>query len=234
MRSARPRRPRPCRPGRARGGPETRPASPADRRPVRPLDGRTRSRPDTPRAARPARGGPPAARPDPATSRHGDRPCSRPEYWPARRRNRPEEQVSARGGRGYPPGRSWRRRAESSSAISGWWDQKREGPVGLPIIIGPETTQMSRAIPSSDIGRDFSGDARELGRESNQRRSENNDSKTTFGSFAWDIGNFVYESFRKQPSRRYPPLEGAGIFRSLTPLELPPRSARRPGRSSLR
>ena len=30
--------------------------------------------------------------------------------------------------------------------------------------------------PSSDIGREFGGDARELGRESNQRRSENIDS----------------------------------------------------------
>ena len=29
---------------------------------------------------------------------------------------------------------------------------------------------------SSDIGREFGGDARELGREPNQRRSENNDS----------------------------------------------------------
>jgi hypothetical protein len=30
--------------------------------------------------------------------------------------------------------------------------------------------------PSSDIGREFGGDARELGRSSNQRRSENIDS----------------------------------------------------------
>ena len=34
--------------------------------------------------------------------------------------------------------------------------------------------------PSSDIGREFGGDARELGRESNQRRSENNDSNSSY------------------------------------------------------
>ena len=34
--------------------------------------------------------------------------------------------------------------------------------------------------PSSDIGREFGGDARELGRESNQRRFENDVSSCSF------------------------------------------------------